>query len=79
MKWNSQISNGTAKSEMEQPNLKWNSQISNGTAKCQMEQPNVKWNSQISNGTVHDIENLKFGAKAACLQPGFHLTFVHYR
>ena len=25
-----------------------------------------------------DINNLKFGVKAACLQPGFHLPFVHF-
>ena len=25
-----------------------------------------------------DINYLKFGAKAACLQPGFHLPFVHF-
>lgn len=40
-----------------------------------VEQPNVKWNSPWHH---HDIENLKCGAKAACLQPGFHLTFVHF-
>ena len=47
-----------------------------------MEQPNVEWNSQVWNGTVHvgsDVKNyLKFGAKAACLQPGFHLPFVQF-
>ena len=32
--------NGTAKCQMEQPNVQLNSQMSNGTAKCQMEQSN---------------------------------------
>ena len=43
--------------------------------KCEL----LKWNSPCGCLTSRsDIENLKFGAKAACLQPGFHLPFVYF-
>ena len=81
------IWNGLCKVKMVFPNAKWRKEKqmvcgdnTRFNALCDIqhfvEQPNVKWNSPWHH---HDIENLKCGAKAACLQPGFHLTFVHYR
>ena len=42
--------------------------------KCEMEQPSLKWNSPC--GVCR--QDLTFGTKAACLQPGIHLPFVHF-